>query len=51
MLTGSSIIKILPPITTEGLTKSDIESVVAKTHLIMSEEYTKVSAEVLPLNS
>lgn len=46
LFTGSSIIKILPPISTEGLTKSDVESLVARTHSTMSEEYDKVSAEV-----
>ncbi|XP_046668858.1 1-acyl-sn-glycerol-3-phosphate acyltransferase beta-like isoform X2 [Homalodisca vitripennis] len=44
---GKSVIKILPPIPTEGLTKSDLESLIARTHSIMSEEFTKLSAEVL----
>lgn len=44
---GSSIISILPPIRTEGLTKADLDSLMSKTHSIMSEAYTQLSQEVL----
>ncbi|XP_054270184.1 1-acyl-sn-glycerol-3-phosphate acyltransferase alpha-like isoform X2 [Macrosteles quadrilineatus] len=45
--TGRCVIKILPPIPTEGLTKVDIDSLVSKTRALMSEEFKKLSAEVL----
>lgn len=44
---GSSIISILPPIKTEGMTKADLESLMSKTHSTMSEAYTQLSQEVL----
>jgi len=45
--TGRSIIKILPPIPTAGLTKGDIDALVSRTHSVMSEEFTKLSDKVL----
>lgn len=44
---GSSIISILPPIRTEGLTRADLDSLMSKTHSVMSEAYTQLSREVL----
>lgn len=44
---GSSIISILPPIRTEGLTRADLDSLMSKTHSVMSEAYTQLSQEVL----
>lgn len=44
---GSSIISILPPIRTEGLKKTDLDSLMSKTYSVMSEAYAQLSQEVL----
>lgn len=45
---GEVVIKILPAIPTEGLTKADLEGLVSKAYTTMSDEYSKLSEEVLP---
>ncbi|XP_049783190.1 1-acyl-sn-glycerol-3-phosphate acyltransferase alpha isoform X1 [Schistocerca cancellata] len=44
---GRVIIKTLPPIPTAGLKPEDIDSLVQTTHELMSQEYKKLSGEVL----
>ncbi|KAJ9592758.1 hypothetical protein L9F63_015574 [Diploptera punctata] len=44
---GNSIINILPPIPTAGLTRNDLDMLMQKTHSIMSEAYAKTTEEAL----
>uniref|UniRef100_A0A1B6EH48 1-acyl-sn-glycerol-3-phosphate acyltransferase n=1 Tax=Clastoptera arizonana TaxID=38151 RepID=A0A1B6EH48_9HEMI len=44
---GTNIIEILPPISTEGLTKEDIDELISRTYSAMSQAFTKLSNEVL----
>lgn len=43
---GHSVIKILPEISTKGMTKDDIDGLIDRTQSLMQEEYTKLSKEV-----
>lgn len=44
---GYSIINILPPVPTAGLTKYDLEMLMEKTRCVMSEAYVKTSDQAL----
>lgn len=46
-ITGRFIVSILPPISTEGLTKNDITALVDDCYAKMQEKYTEVSSEVM----
>lgn len=43
------IITILPTIETEGLSTDDIPALMDKTQRIMQEQFTKTSAETVPI--
>ena len=44
---GTVLIKILPAISTEGMTKEDLPALTELTHRVMQEEYTRLSLEAL----
>lgn len=46
---GELIVTILPTIETEGLSTDDIQDLMDKTQQIMQEEFSKTSAETLPI--
>jgi len=46
-LIGYSIINILPPIPTAGMTKSDLETLMERTRSVMSEAYMKATEQAL----
>jgi hypothetical protein len=47
LLIGYSIISILPPIPTAGMTKNDLEMLMEKTRSVMSEAYMKTTDQAL----
>lgn len=44
---GTVLIKILPAISTEGMTRDDIPALIEKTYKVMQEEYARANVEVL----
>ena len=44
---GTVLIKILPAISTEGMTRDDLPDLIERTHRIMQEEYAKLNLEAL----
>ncbi|XP_066998663.2 1-acyl-sn-glycerol-3-phosphate acyltransferase beta [Anabrus simplex] len=44
---GDSIISILPPIPTKGLTKDDLEGLIEETHAVMAKEYASITEEAM----
>lgn len=45
---GKTILSILPPIATEGLTKDNLNELMERTYKVMSEEYAKITKENTP---
>lgn len=46
IVTGHIVITILPPISTEGMTKSDLSELIDKSRTAMQDAYTKSSEEI-----
>lgn len=44
LFSGNIIISVLPPISTEGMSVSDVNDLMEQSHKLMSEEFSKISA-------
>lgn len=47
MIPGKSIINILPAISTEGMTRADLDQLMKRTHDVMSTTFINLTEEII----